>query len=149
MIAFHTRQGRILRRRQMRDDSVEPIPEDVSRFMHDYVETIDQLEILRVLSEVPDREWDIASLAHEVQAEPQRIRAHLAAMAARGLLSMTVQGPNITCRHGAGTPDLEQMVSRLLQVYRERPVTMIKMVYERAKDPLRAFADAFRFRKKD
>ncbi len=128
---------------------MEPIPEDVSRFMHDYVETIDQLEILRVLSEGPEREWDIASLAHEVQAEPQRVRAHLAAMTARGLLSMTVRGPNVACRYGAGSTELDGMVSRLLQVYRERPVTMIKLVYERARDPLRAFADAFRFRRKD
>ncbi len=128
---------------------MEPIPEDVSRFMHDYVETIDQLEILRVLSEGPEREWDIASLAHEVQAEPQRVRAHLAAMTARDLLSMTVRGPNVACRYGAGSTELDGMVSRLLQVYRERPVTMIKLVYERARDPLRAFADAFRFRRKD
>ena len=27
------------------------------------------------------------------------------------------------------------------------PVTMIKMFYDRAKDPLRAFSDAFRIRK--
>lgn len=39
------------------------------------------------------------------------------------------------------------MVARLLQIYRQRPVSMIKLVYKRAKDSLRAFADAFRFRK--
>ena len=49
----------------------------------------------------------------------------------------------------AGTPDLEEMLGRLLQMYKERPVTMIKMVYERAEDPLRAFADSFRIRKED
>jgi hypothetical protein len=44
---------------------------------------------------------------------------------------------------------LQELVDRLLQLYRERPVTMIKMVYERAKDPLRKFADAFRLRKEE
>jgi hypothetical protein len=35
----------------------------------------------------------------------------------------------------------------VLQLYRERPVSMIKLVYARARDPLRNFADAFRLRK--
>lgn len=117
--------------------------------MQDQIETIDQLEILRILGEAPEKEWEAAALAGEVQAAPQLVKAHVAAMAARGLLTMTVRGSNVTCRHGAGTPELVEMVGRLLQVYKERPVTMIKLVYERARDPLRAFADAFRIRKKD
>lgn len=128
---------------------MEPIPEDVSRFFQDHIETIDQLEILRILGEDPEKEWDAAVLAGEVQAAPPLVRVHVTAMAARGLLTMTLRGANLSCRHGAGTPELVEMVDRLLQVYKERPVTMIKMVYARARDPLRAFADAFRIRKKD
>lgn len=126
---------------------MEPIPEDVARFLYDHVESIDQLEILRVLGEARDREWGVAVLAAAVQAEPQAVRAHLSAMHGRGLLAMTTQGAGPSCRHGARTPELADMIDRLLQIYRERPVTMIKMVYERARDPLRAFADAFRIRK--
>ncbi len=126
---------------------MEPIPEDVARFLYDNVESIDQLEILRVLGEARDKEWDVDVLAVAVQAEPPAVRAHLAAMHARGLLAMTTQGAGHSCRHGARTPELEDMIGRLLRIYQERPVTMIKMVYERARDPLRAFADAFRIRK--
>jgi predicted ArsR family transcriptional regulator len=117
--------------------------------MDDHIETIDQLEILRVLGEDREKEWDSAALAGEVQAEPQAVRAHLAAMHARGLLMTTTRGAGLSCRFGVSTPELEDLVSRVLQTYKERPVTMIKMVYERAKDPLRAFADAFRIRKED
>lgn len=126
---------------------MEPFPEDVARFLYDNVESIDQLEILRVLGEDRDREWDAVALAAAVQSEPQAVRAHLAALHARGLLTTTTQGAGLSCRYGVRTPELEGMVGRLLQIYQERPVTMIKMVYERAKDPLRAFADAFRIRK--
>ena len=126
---------------------MEPFPEDVARFLYDNVESIDQLEILRVLGEDREKEWDSVALAAAVQAEPQAVRAHLTAMHARGLLTMTPRGAGLSCRYGVRTPELESMVGRLLQMYRERPVTMIKMVYERAKDPLRAFADAFRIRK--
>src|SRR5690349_18391360 len=117
--------------------------------MQNHIETIDQLEILRVLGEDRAKEWDSAALAGEVQGEPQAIRAHLAAMHARGLITTMTREAGLACRFGARTPELEGMVNRLLQVYKQRPVTMIKLVYERAKDPLRAFADAFRIRKED
>lgn len=126
---------------------MEPFPEDVARFLYDNVESIDQLEILRVLGEDRQKEWDSAALAAAVQSEPQAVRAHLTAMNARGLLSMTARGTELSCRYGARTAELEGTVGRLLQIYRERPVTMIKMAYDRAKDPLRDFADAFRIRK--
>jgi len=117
--------------------------------MYDNVESIDQLEILRILGERREKEWDCAALAEAVQAKPQAVKAHLIAMHARGLLVMTASESGLSCRFGLNTAELEIMVLRLLQMYKERPVTMIKMVYARAQDPLRAFADAFRIRKQD
>lgn len=131
------------------DERVERFPEDVTRFLYNSVESIDQLEILRVLGEDREREWDVVALAGAVQSDPQAVRAHLAAMHARGLLEMSARGGGLSCRYGAGTPELEDMIRRLLQLYKERPVTMIKMVYEQARDRLRAFADSFRIRKED
>ncbi len=128
---------------------MEPFPEDVTNFMYENVESIDQLEILRILSEDPEKEWDFTALANEVQAAPQTIRAHLTAMQARGLLMTTTRGADLTCRYGVSSRKLEDGVGHLLQMYKKRPVTMIKMLYQRAKDPLRAFANAFRIRKED
>jgi hypothetical protein len=126
---------------------VEPLPEPIARFLDEQVESIDQLEILRILGEDREREWDVVALAGEVQAKPQAVHDHLTAMSARGLLVLATREAGLFCRHGASTPELEAMVGRLLQLYKERPVTMIKLVYDRARDPLRAFADAFRIRK--
>ena len=128
---------------------MEPFPEDVTNFMYENVESIDQLEILRILGEDPEKEWDFTALADEVQAAPQTVRAHLMIMQARGLLTTTIRGAGLSCRYGVSSHELENSVGRLLQMYKKRPVTMIKMIYQRAKDPLRAFADAFRIRKED
>jgi hypothetical protein len=128
---------------------LEPLPDDIRRFLDGNIETIDQLEVLRVLGEKPDREWTPAQLAAGVQADPQAVAAHVAALHGRGLLTAEQRGPDLVSRHGARTPELQTLVGRLLQLYRERPVTMIKLVYERAKDPLRRFADAFRLRKEE
>jgi DNA-binding MarR family transcriptional regulator len=128
---------------------LEPLPDDIRRFLDGNIETIDQLEVLRILGEKPDREWTAAELAAEVQAKPQVVATHVVALQGRGLLTAQQRGADLVARHGARTPELQTLVGRLLQLYRERPVTMIKMVYERAKDPLRTFADAFRLRKEE
>jgi hypothetical protein len=126
--------------------AVYAIPEDIERFLSANIESIDQLEVLRVLGEQPGTEWCAADLAGEVQTGEQALGAHLAALLSRGLVTSVGQGPDQRWRHGARTSELEGLVGRLLQVYRERPVTLIKMVYAGAGARLRAFADAFRVR---
>jgi hypothetical protein len=126
----------------------EPLPQDVCRFLGENIESIDQLEILRVLGEGPGREWTAAALVAEVQGPPDDMAGHLAALAARGLIAADRAGGEAAWRYGPATPEIDAMVRQLLQCYRERPVSMIKLVYAQAADPLRAFADAFRLRKK-
>jgi len=126
---------------------MEPFPEDLARFLDSHVESIDQLEILRVLAEDQSREWTAVALATEIQAQPHGVTAHLNTLHARGLLSTETRGPDFVCRYHPATPELDALLSRLLQLYRERPVSMIKLVYARADGPVRALADAFRLRK--
>ena len=47
---------------------------------------------------------------------------------------------------GPATPELTAAATKLLQFYRERPVTLIRIIYARANDRLKAFAEAFRLR---
>jgi hypothetical protein len=98
-------------------------------FLSANVGSIEQLEILRVLGEGRDREWDLRTLAGEVQTGPQAVKSHVGALHARGLLTVSAS-PVTSCRHGARTPELAAMVERLLRLYRERPVTMIRMLYQ-------------------
>ena len=125
--------------------ALEPIPEDVRQFLDRSIESIDQLEVLRVLGDDRAAEWTVAKLGEVVQGDPAAIGGHVAALHARGLLAAEKRGADWVCRYGP-RDDLEPQVARLLQCYRERPVSMIKLVYARAKDPLRSFADAFRLR---
>jgi DNA-binding MarR family transcriptional regulator len=128
---------------------VEPLPEEVKEFMEANIDSVDQLEILRVLGEDPHKEWRAPDLAREVQTQPDAIGPHLAALRSRGLLVTETRGTDLFCRYGPVSPEREAILTRLLQVYRERPVTMIKLVYARAKDPLKTFADAFRLKKEE
>ncbi len=128
---------------------MDPLPEEVKKFMAANIDSVDQLEILRVLGEDPHKEWRAPDLAREVQTAPDAIGPHLAALRSRGLLATETRGSDLFCRHGPDNAEREAMLTRLLQVYRERPVSMIKLVYARAKDPLKTFADAFRLKKEE
>jgi DNA-binding MarR family transcriptional regulator len=121
-------------------------PEKVLRFIETNVDSIEQLEILRLLGEQPERQWSAASMAAESQIVESAIAAQLAALENRGLLrTLTLEG-NLHCVYAPKTPEIEAPLKELLQLYKERPVTLIKIVYARTAH-LKAFADAFRVRK--
>lgn len=126
---------------------MEPIPEDIQRFMDGNLESLEQLEILRVLSENQSTEWTVPALARQVQSQAHHTAQHLAALQSRGLLTTVTTATEVCCRYGVATPDLENHLNRLLQLYKERPVTIIRMIYARKNQTLQAFADSFRMRK--
>jgi hypothetical protein len=111
---------------------VDPIPEEIARFLATNIDSFAQLEVLRVLGDDPSKEWAAAELSREVQARPAALASHLAVLQSRGLLTTVTRGADLFCRHGPDTPERERLVSRLLGLYRERPVTLIKMVYAQA-----------------
>lgn len=126
---------------------MDPFPDDVLRFLDSNIESIDQLEILRVLAEQANDEWSANNLAQKIQAGAPATIAHLTAMQARGLLAVEVRDEAVYARYGPSTPELDKRIVAALASYREKPVSMIKYVYARAAESLRAFADAFKLRK--
>lgn len=128
---------------------VNPFPDEVARFLDANVESVDQLEILRLLGEDAQKEWNATDLAREVQVTPQVLVKQLAALQGRGLLQTITRGADVYCCLCPGTPELDQQLRLLLQIYRERPVTTINRVSSRARSALQSFADAFRIRKEE
>jgi hypothetical protein len=124
-----------------------PLPEDLMRFIDSNIESIEQLEILRILGEFPAREWTATELAKEAQISPSVIAGQLSTLERRGLLQTHTVELMLLCKFAPRSPEIEQPLRALLQFYRERPVTLIKIVYDRANERLKAFADSFRLRK--
>ncbi|WP_439628342.1 hypothetical protein [Gemmata sp.] len=125
---------------------MEPFPDDIARFLDSHVESVDQLEILRVLAKDQSQEWTAAALAGYIQAEPHATSAHLTALGARGLVRTDAREQGVVCRYAPATPELAALLHRLLKLYNERPVSMIRLVDARRADPVRALANAFRLR---
>ena len=110
---------------------MSPVPEEVALFIYAHFSSVVQLEVLRVLDGDPAKEWRAADLARKVQTGPEAMAAVLDDLHVRGLVDSTRRGAEAWWRHGPRTPELAALVRRLLQLYLERPVTVIRMVYER------------------
>jgi len=122
---------------------VDPFPEEIQKFLDANIDSVEQLEILRIVAEVPDREWCATALVREVQARPQDIAAHMTALHARGLLTLVMLDKDVHCKKGARTPELAAQIACLLQQYGQRPVTMINMVHARRGEPSRVLQTHF------
>ena len=60
----------------------------------------------------------------------------------------TASGPPSRYRYEPATPALRRAVELLAIAYNERPVTLVRAIYDRP-SAIQSFADAFRIRKED
>lgn len=102
-----------------------------------------------MLGEDPSREWIEDEIRKQAQVSAGAIRSHLQELEQRGLLRCRLSETQFYCQYGPHNLDLEEKIGRMLLLYRQRPVTMIRMIYERPANALRDFAAAFRLRSKE
>ena len=121
------------------------LPEDVHRFLHQNIDSVEQLEVLLLLWRTPERGWSSDEVATAVYSHPSSVVRRLALLLGQGLLREREQG---CYQYAPRTADLHDIVTRLDHVYRERRVAVITLIASKPIENIRAFSDAFRFRRK-
>jgi hypothetical protein len=122
--------------------------DEFCRFIQTSVPSVETAELLLLLLREPERWWKPEELpgalppgANVSGAEVARL---LELLRARALI--TVDGEQ-RVRYSPGSADADKLVGLLAQAYRERPVTLIRVIYALRDSKIRSFAEAFRFRK--
>jgi hypothetical protein len=113
-------------------------------FIQTQIESVDQLRALLLLKADPKMEWDALTVAVKLYLKPEAAIVVLDALTAKGLLVRNGDPPHY--RFEPKTPELASLIEQLAGLDRERPVTLLNMIYERPQ-ALQAFADAFRLKK--
>ena len=121
------------------------LPEDVHRFLHQNIESVEQLEVLLLLWRTPERGWTSDEVATAVYSHPSSVVRRLAMLFGQGLLREREPG---CYQYAPRTADLHDTVTRLDHVYRERRVAVITLIASKPIENVRAFSDAFRIRRK-
>jgi predicted transcriptional regulator len=127
---------------------VGEFPADVEQFLLQNITSVDQLEVLLLLRSEPATSWSPAAVSRELATQPEAAAQRLADLQALHLVE-AVEGPERGYRYAPGTGAQRSAVDRLAQVYRERRVAVITLIYSKPLNQVQAFADAFRLRKGD
>lgn len=120
----------------------EIIPEDLRNFILRHIDSVVQLEALLLLRNNPDKTWDAASTANRIYAAEQDAAESLAQLCADGLLDCS----KATYRYENVSPENRAMVDRLAESYRRHLIPVTNIIHAKPRR-IRAFADAFKFRK--
>ncbi len=130
----------------MEDDDFS---DDFCRFIQEHLPSVDAAELLLVLSSQQGRYWSVPELVGKLRpasaitdAEATRCLDHLRA---RGLV---VVDPDSGVHYSPHTETFANHVKTLEQAYRERPVTLIRMIYALRDKKIQSFAEAFNLRRK-
>ena len=121
------------------------LPEDVHRFLHQHIDSVEQLEVLLLLRRSPERGWTSDEVASTVYSHPTSVVRRLALLLGQGLLRETEAG---CYQYAPRTAELHAAVTHLDEMYRERRVAVITLIASKPVQNVRAFSDAFRIRRK-
>lgn len=125
----------------MADSGISP---HVEQFIHDHLRSVGQLETLLLLQTNPGQAWQPEQIARELRTEALAARDQLELLAQSGLVKRDEKGAYF---YAPANDELREAVVGLAQAYLVRRVTVITLIFEKLPEKLRAFSDAFRFRK--
>jgi len=125
---------------------LDEIPSHVRLFLEERIHSVAQIELLLLLKKDPGRTWTAPDASRALAVPAEMAATHLAELQTAGLLSM-VSASQAAYRYQPNTAELDELVESLAQVYQERRVSVITLIYSKPVDKVRTFADAFRFRK--
>ncbi len=124
------------------------IPDDVVTFLTDRIDSVEQLEVLLLLQQTPETAWSGESVARHLYREPSSVGRRLGVLRLQGLLQAT-EDEEPRFRYAPSSDALAETVARLAEAYAQRRVTVLGILSAKPMDNVRAFADAFRIRKKE
>ena len=126
--------------------TTDDIPEHVRRFITEYIDSVEQLRVLLLLFENPDRRWSVGQITRELRSSDGSITKRIEDLHERGLLARDPAEPDLhTFEHVQ--EDLRATVRDLAEANASRPYRVIELIYARPNEALRAFADAFKIKK--
>ncbi len=133
--------------KQVLDDSA--FTDEFCRFLQTSVTSVDAAELLLVLAAEPGRWWLAVELAAKLGpastvGEADALR-YLEQFLTGALLAA---GPDRRVQYRPANERLAEHVRMLAQAYKERPVTLFRVIYALRDLKIQSFADAFKLRMK-
>lgn len=124
--------------------SVSDLPEDVRRFINQYIQTVGALDLLILLQRSPSRMWSLDEIAQELRTSALGVAGFVANFISNGLVT---EHEGSKYSYSGASNNLDSVVNSLASHYSIRPVAVVNAIYSTPDDKIQTFADAFKFKK--
>ena len=112
-------------------------------FITDYIDSLEQLEVLVLVMESPSKWWDPVSIGAALGIDQGAARSALERLASRNVLEIAVTG-DVRYRFQPGNQELCRVVEEFAAAWRSHRLAVIQLVSRQASPGIRNFAKAFR-----
>jgi hypothetical protein len=122
--------------------------EELDRFIAAEIQSLEQLEILLLLSGNPHKWWTAQGVYDVIKSSLSSVEARLGEMVAKAILLSEVEGDR-RYRFSPNDDSVWRIVSELRDAYKERSVKVVQAIYNKPQktEGITEFAKAFRLRK--
>jgi hypothetical protein len=119
---------------------MEVIPAELHNFIAANIETVDQLRILLLLRNSPERTWNAMSITTVLQVQLEAAETGLEQLHQRGLLALADQDRRRYCYQPVDV-ERDTLTRAVAELDRTRPVTLINLIATRPSEALQAGAN--------
>lgn len=121
------------------------IPVAVQQFVASHIRSLDQLEVLLLVSALPDRQWSVEAVYRIVLSNPALVARRLEGFVQAGFMSRSGEPP--LYRFAPRSDDMAAQISALAAAYQLSRHKVVELIYSRPDDPLVDFSRAFQFKR--
>jgi hypothetical protein len=122
--------------------------EELERFLAEEIQSLEQLEILLLLSADVHKWWTARGVYDVVKSSPNSVEDRLKEFSKRGMLK-TESGIETRYQFALSDPSFLGIINELREAYKARSVKVVQAIYSKPPDPMSEFAKAFRIRKEE
>lgn len=122
------------------------ISDEHRRFLHDYIETVGQLEVLLLLYRSKDETLSLKKIGKTLGMNVEVVARQLSDLSSHGLIQKTSEAAADYFFHPAD-PHRSKMTFELARLYETHRTSVIECIYKPKLKSLKEFANAFRLRK--
>ena len=123
---------------------MERLSAEVRAFITQYIVSLEELEVLLLLHEFPERDWSVAEINERLRSQEASIAKWLATLVAAQL----IRSSEGRYRFSPPSDELRQQMAAMADAYRTRRTKVIEFIFSKPNESLLSFAEAFDLRKR-
>src|SRR3954465_5717026 len=106
------------------------IPEPVVSFIREWINSVEQLEMLLLLKRHPEKEWTAQEMSRALSSNPDAVASRLVPFEAVRLVAVK-PGPEPRFRYQPSNPVLDETIRALAEAYSTYSVRVVSLIYSK------------------